>query len=161
MAGKPSSSVSTEYTLVNTLTPSCGPSRYSDAIASLEELLLLTPQNGFIVLKYAEMLYSAGEYPTAYKAFLRVLDVGASIERSSHAQGGPETRALWGLRATISKLREAAPAKKGGKDTTEKIKAESLDEVDQLVTDLLLNRAYSGDSKDKATPAAARAVLSA
>lgn len=77
----------------------------SKAIAALEELLLLVPQNGFYVLQYAEMLYTQGEYATAYKAFLRVLDVGSVVEKPSKAtlaEGatkGPEVRALWGLKA--------------------------------------------------------------
>ncbi|CAO1624452.1 unnamed protein product [Parajaminaea phylloscopi] len=139
----------------------------TQALSSLEELLLLVPQNGFLVLKYAETLYSAGEYATAYKAFLRVLDVGAGVERGSSAgRGGPETRALWGLRATLTQLRGsgagagAVSKRCGGKDGLEKIKAESMDDVEVLVTDLLLNRAYAGDGKDQATLKAARAVLS-
>lgn len=115
-----------------------------------------------MILKYAETLYTAGEFATAYKAFLRVLEVGADVERDSDAgRGGPETRALWGLHATIGQLRSAAATKNVGRgDGGERIKAESLDEVEQLVTDLLLNRAYSGEGKDKATLQAARIVLS-
>lgn len=84
--------------------------RYAKAIAALEELLLLVPQNGFYVLQYAETLYTQGEYATAYKAFLRVLDVGSVVDTpskvvSSQASSkGPEVRALWGLKAVTTAM---------------------------------------------------------
>lgn len=67
--------------------------------------MLLVPQNGFFVLQYAETLYTTSEYSTAYKAFLRVLDMGGLIEKSASGvvAKGPEVRALWGLRA-VSRL---------------------------------------------------------
>jgi hypothetical protein len=81
--------------------------RYAKAISALEELMLLVPQNGFFVLQYAEALYTTSEYSTAYKAFLRVLDMGGLIEKSAGGvvAKGPEVRALWGLKA-VSRLIE-------------------------------------------------------
>lgn len=69
--------------------------------------MLLVPQNGFFVLQYAEALYTTAEYSTAYKAFLRVLDMGGLIEKSAGGvvAKGPEVRALWGLKA-VSRLIE-------------------------------------------------------
>lgn len=77
--------------------------QYAKSAAALEELMLLVPQNGFFVLRYAETQYTAGEYATAYKGFLRVLDMGGMLERGSRGEGqadrGPEVRAAWGLKA--------------------------------------------------------------
>lgn len=149
------------------------------ALSALEELMLLMPQNGFYVLQYAETLYTAGEYATAYKSYLRVLDMGATVEKPTgkvrgedregeRSDKGPELRALWGLKATITKLRDgsatgAVSKKQQQQQEADGIKAESLDDVEQLVTDLILNRAYaSGGAKkaDAASLAAARRVLS-
>ncbi|PWN19605.1 TPR-like protein [Microstroma glucosiphilum] len=127
--------------------------QYAKAISALEELMLLVPQNGFFVLQYAEALYTTSEYSTAYKAFLRVLDMGGLIEKSASGvvAKGPEVRALWGLKATIGKLRESP--KKG---TSGDIKVDQLDAVEQLVKELL-NRAY-GPKSDQATAAELKAM---
>lgn len=58
------------------------------------------------------------------------------------------------LNQTIARLRESPK-----KATAGEIKAESLDAVEQLVSDLLLNRVYSGDKKDSASLVAARGVI--
>lgn len=80
--------------------------QYTKSAAALEELMLLVPQNGFFVLRYAETLYTMAEYATAYKAFLRVLDMGGTLTAaegggasSRDGDRGPEVRALWGLKA--------------------------------------------------------------
>ncbi|PWN24543.1 hypothetical protein BDZ90DRAFT_234827 [Jaminaea rosea] len=77
--------------------------QYAKSAAALEELMLLVPQNGFFVLRYAETQYTAGEYATAYKGFLRVLDMGGMLEKGQRGEGeadrGPEVRAAWGLKA--------------------------------------------------------------
>lgn len=67
--------------------------------------MLIVPQNGFYVLQYAETLYTQGEYAVAYKAFLRVLDMGSAVDKpaasttTTTTEKGPEVRALWGLQA--------------------------------------------------------------
>lgn len=122
--------------------------QYPKAIAALEELMLLVPQNGFFVLQYAETLYTAGEYATAYKAFLRVLDMGGVLEKGSgtgegktRTESGPEYRALFGLRATIAKLREfpkkATSSTGAAAAGVSEVKAESIDAVEALVEELI------------------------
>jgi len=49
--------------------------RYTSALKSLSHALLLSPQNPFTVLQYAETAYSAGDLPLALKMFLVVIDM--------------------------------------------------------------------------------------
>ncbi|CAO1636409.1 unnamed protein product [Sympodiomycopsis kandeliae] len=131
--------------------------QYNKAIAALEELMLIVPQNGFYVLQYAETLYTQGDFALAYKAFLRVLDMGGVVSKTTNdtnSERGPEVRALWGLQATIAKLRDLPK-----KATSGDIKAESLDAIEQMVSDLILNQAYGGARKDSSTLSAARKVI--
>ena len=78
-------------------------SRYSQALFALEELLLLSPQNGYYLLEYAETLYTAGEFAKAYKIYLRILELGNGNLAPNSADyedrtRGPWVRTLWGLK---------------------------------------------------------------
>lgn len=77
--------------------------KYPQAAYALEELILLAPQNSFYLLKYAEILYTAGETAKAYKIYLRILELGeGNLRRDSvHPEDriqGPWVRTLWGLK---------------------------------------------------------------
>ena len=49
--------------------------RYTSALQSLSHALLLSPQNPFTVLQFAETAFSAGDVPLALKMFLVVIDM--------------------------------------------------------------------------------------
>jgi hypothetical protein len=92
------------------------------------------------VLQYAETLYTAGEIAQSYKAYLRVLEMcGLPVEgkKERGARQGPWTRALWGLKLVTAKLLASS---------SKAIEVERVEEVDAMVTDLLLNTAYKGNS---------------
>ncbi|PWN48966.1 TPR-like protein [Violaceomyces palustris] len=131
---------------------------YNQSIFALEELMLLTPQNSFYVLQYAETLYTAGEVDKAYKAYLRVLEMCGEVtksqlrSKSKHQKTqvealeqdgpGPWLRALWGLKLCTTHLLSSKPSTSTSK---EEIRAEKVESIDELVTKLLLQTAYSPD----------------
>ncbi|KAJ7177956.1 hypothetical protein C8R46DRAFT_889118 [Mycena filopes] len=49
--------------------------QYSPALQALSHVLLLSPQNPFYVLQFAETAYTAGDLPLALKTFLVVVDM--------------------------------------------------------------------------------------
>ncbi|UZJ54702.1 hypothetical protein CBS101457_004022 [Exobasidium rhododendri] len=128
---------------------------YPQAAFALEELLLLVPHNSFFVLQYAETLYTAGEIAQSYKAYLRVLEMcGLSTDgkTAENTRQGPWTRALWGLKLVTAKLLSGSSKSGEVKD---------VEEIDAMVTDLLLNKAYKGNSSGvQKTRDAARALFS-
>ena len=71
--------------------------RYTSALKSLSHALLLSPQNPFTVLQFAETAYSAGDLPLALKMFLVVID----MDDESAAQEPPRGisfRAWFGIK---------------------------------------------------------------
>jgi len=50
--------------------------RYTSALQALSHALLLSPQNPFTFLQFAETAYTAGDLPLALKMFLVVIDMG-------------------------------------------------------------------------------------
>lgn len=135
----------------------------------MEELILLAPHNSFFALQYAETLATAGDLNLAYKQYLRVLEMcgGAEFNAKEATRQGPWTRALWGLKSVTTKLLTTSPtptkgAKAAGNSSNggQAEKPEKVEAIDALVTDLLLNKAYTGSSAGvKATRDAARKVL--
>ncbi|SPO24338.1 uncharacterized protein UTRI_03606 [Ustilago trichophora] len=138
---------------------------YAQSAFALEEVLLQIPQNSFFHLKYAETLYTAGETAKAYKAYLRVLEMcqsdGDALTQVSGKQGGPWVRALWGIKmATTALIASPAPTGKGSNVSEDNIDQSKVKRIDELVTNLLLNKVYI----PQAVPAkhlrdAARSVL--
>ena len=77
--------------------------KYAQAAYALEELVLLAPQNSYVLLHYAETLYTAGDIATAYKMYLRILELArGDIRVKENSRGeraaGPWVRTLWGLK---------------------------------------------------------------
>lgn len=154
---------------------------YSQAAFALEELILLAPSNTFFVLQYAEVLATMDDLPLAYKQYLRVLEMCGTESlkpdpQHPHRQG-PWLRSLWGLKSVTTKLLQRqrqtiSSTTKGASNkgfgisklasSIDDEKAEKVEAIDAMVTDLLLNKAYTGaDPGLKATRDAARKVLSA
>ncbi|CEH18826.1 Uncharacterized conserved protein [Ceraceosorus bombacis] len=142
---------------------------YPQAIFALEELQLLQPQNIFVVLQLAETQYTNQELEKAYTSFLRVVDMCDRVDPGTR-NTGPWLRSLWGLKATTSKLLQrgdgASVIRSGTKEDQAAFSLSKVKEVDALITDLILNRAYISSSKDglagpRLTREAARALLAA
>ncbi|KAK0530762.1 Inositol phosphatase SIW14 [Tilletia horrida] len=158
-----------------------------ESLYALEELLLLSPQNSFFVLQYAETLYSAGTpayISRAWREYLRVLEMcpqEASKETQEERRSGPWVRALWGLKAcssfflnySASSASTSVSRRKGqddsiaeGDESVAPPSAADVKAIDTLVTDLLLNKAYAGPDSGATASAqrvreAVRKVLSA
>ena len=134
---------------------------YSQSAFALEEVLLQVPQNSFFHLKYAETLYTAGETGKAYKAYLRVLELCQSDgEQAKGGRGGkgPWVRGLWGTKMATTTLL----AQTGGKGGEEAVDMAKVKKIDELVTNLLLNKVYTPSNvQDKGLRDVVRAVLAA
>lgn len=74
-----------------------GPVRYTYALQALSHALLLTPQNPFTFLQFAETAYSAGDIPLALKMFLVVIDMNESEDEDAIPLG-ISVRAWWGTK---------------------------------------------------------------
>ncbi|KAE8229387.1 hypothetical protein CF326_g5644, partial [Tilletia indica] len=149
------------------------------SLYALEELLLLSPQNSFYVLQYAETLYSVGTpayISRAWREYLRVIEMCPQEAGKGEDHGrraGPWVRALWGLKACSSYFlnnpTSSAVSKRKGQDESEADESvtppspEDIKAIDTLATDLLLNKAYAS-SGSSAPPShvreAVRKVLS-
>jgi hypothetical protein len=70
--------------------------RYTYALQALSHALLLSPQNPFTVLQFAETAYSSGDVPLALKMFLVVIDM--SEEEADAIPLGISIRAWWGIK---------------------------------------------------------------
>jgi hypothetical protein len=146
--------------------------RYAQAAFALEELILLVPHNSFFVLQYAEVLATMNDLDGAYKQYLRVLELCGNEQANEGKSNrhGPLVRALWGLKTITGRLlstpsnTQIQSKAKGNVAAVGSAlngnKAESVEAIDALITDLLLNRAYVGQGAGvKASRDAARKVL--
>lgn len=70
--------------------------RYTYALQALSHALLLSPQNPFTFLQFAETAYSSGDVPLALKMFLIVIDM--SEEEADAIPLGISVRAWWGTK---------------------------------------------------------------
>lgn len=70
--------------------------RYTYALQALSHVLLLSPQNPFSFLQFAETAYSSGDVPLALKMFLVVVDM--SEEEAGVIPLGISIRAWWGVK---------------------------------------------------------------
>ncbi|KAF8624675.1 hypothetical protein AX17_007006 [Amanita inopinata Kibby_2008] len=76
---------------------------YTSALQSLSHALLLSPQNPFTVLQFAETAYTAGDLPLALKMFLAVID----MDDESTAQEPPRgisVRTWYGIKLCARRL---------------------------------------------------------
>jgi tetratricopeptide (TPR) repeat protein len=74
--------------------------RYTYALQALSHALLLSPQNPFTFLQFAETAYSSGDVPLALKMFLVVIDM--SEEEADAIPLGISIRAWWGIKLVRS-----------------------------------------------------------
>jgi hypothetical protein len=72
-------------------------SRYTNALQALSHALLLTPQNPFTFLQFAETAYSSGDIPLALKMFLVVIDMNEGEDEDAIPLG-ISVRAWWGTK---------------------------------------------------------------
>lgn len=77
--------------------------QFSQAAYVAEEIVLLAPVDSYALLFYAEALYMAGETVSAYKIYLRILeiangDIDMRPNSSGKSSAGPWVRTLWGLK---------------------------------------------------------------
>lgn len=72
-------------------------SRYTSALQALSHALLLTPQNPFTFLQFAETAYTAGDIPLALKMFLVVIDMNENEDEDTIPLG-ISVRAWWGTK---------------------------------------------------------------
>ena len=70
--------------------------RYTYALQALSHALLLSPQNPFTFLQFAETAYSSGDVPLALKMFLLVIDM--SEEEADAIPLGISIRTWWGIK---------------------------------------------------------------
>ena len=70
--------------------------RYTYALQALSHALLLSPQNPFTFLQFAETAYSSGDLPLALKMFLVVIDMHE--EEVDAIPLGISVRAWWGTK---------------------------------------------------------------
>lgn len=71
--------------------------RYTSALKSLCHALLLSSQNPFTVLQFAETAYSAGDLPLALKMFLVVIDMDDESAAQEPSRGF-SVRAWFGIK---------------------------------------------------------------
>ncbi|KJA25320.1 hypothetical protein HYPSUDRAFT_76058 [Hypholoma sublateritium FD-334 SS-4] len=114
--------------------------QYTYALQALSHALLLTPQNPFTFLQFAETAYSAGDMPLALKMFLVVIDMNESEDEDAIPLG-ISVRAWWGTKLCTRQL-VASSATHNSQSNTSVPKNIKL--VDELATERVLT-AYSGE----------------
>ncbi|KAF8803377.1 tetratricopeptide repeat domain 35 [Phlegmacium glaucopus] len=112
--------------------------QYTHALQALSHALLLTPQNPFTFLQFAETAYSSGDVPLALKMFLVVIDM--SEEEMDDIPLGIAIRAWWGTKLCARQL-VSSPSSHNSQSKTPVPKNIKL--IDELATERVLT-AYSG-----------------
>ncbi|KDQ62320.1 hypothetical protein JAAARDRAFT_149119 [Jaapia argillacea MUCL 33604] len=77
--------------------------QYTSAMQSLSHVLLLSPQNPFYVLLFAETAYTSGDVPLALKMFLNTIDM-ADTDEDSLPPTGMLIRAWYGVKLCTRRL---------------------------------------------------------
>ncbi|KAH8914525.1 hypothetical protein BT69DRAFT_1286647 [Atractiella rhizophila] len=120
---------------------------YNQSLSALSNLILLQPYNTLFLLRNAETMYTAQDYPGAWKVFLRVIEISGSwkekwIDSEEEktgtdfaSGGGLGRRAAFGVKLTARKLLASPnPA----------VERKVVQDVDILMTKLLMD-IYSED----------------
>ncbi|PFH51196.1 hypothetical protein AMATHDRAFT_75155 [Amanita thiersii Skay4041] len=105
---------------------------YTFALQSLSHALLLSPQNPFTVLQFAETAYSAGDVPLALKMFLSVID----MDDESTAQEPPRgisVRAWYGIKLCSRRLIRSPTA-----SASKTVVPKNLNKIEELATEQVL-----------------------
>jgi len=118
--------------------------QYTSALQSLSHALLLSPQNLFTVLQFAETAYSAGDLPLALKMFLVVID----MDDESAAQRPPQgfsIRAWYGIKLCSSRLIQTPSL--GHSSPSKTAVPKNLKVIEELATEqVLLAYRHKGDA---------------
>ncbi|KAF8180126.1 hypothetical protein BJ912DRAFT_855370 [Pholiota molesta] len=114
--------------------------QYTNALQALSHALLLTPQNPFTFLQFAETAYSSGDIPLALKMFLVVIDMNEGEDEDAIPLG-ISVRAWWGTKLCTRQL-VASSATHNSQSNTAVPKNIKL--LDELATERVLT-AYSGE----------------
>ncbi|GAA6028922.1 hypothetical protein JCM8097_001507 [Rhodosporidiobolus ruineniae] len=108
---------------------------YPQALSAANHAVLIQPQNGWTLLKYAETAYTAGEVEVAWKTYLRVVEM--SDDEGKGLQGAGR-RAAVGAKLCLPRLR--SPSSRPSSASSDPLLAPShLDQMDLLLTRLLLD----------------------
>ncbi|KAF8902585.1 hypothetical protein CPB84DRAFT_1775740 [Gymnopilus junonius] len=114
--------------------------QYHSALQALSHALLLTPQNPFTFLQFAETAYTSGDVPLALKMFLVVIDMNESEDEDTIPLG-ISVRAWWGTKLCSRQL-VSSPSTYTSDSNTPVPKNIKL--IDELATERVLT-AYSGE----------------
>ncbi|KAJ3503388.1 hypothetical protein NLJ89_g8454 [Agrocybe chaxingu] len=114
--------------------------QYNSALQALAHVLLLTPQNPFAFLQYAETAYTAGDVPLALKMFLVVIDMN-DREDEDTIPLGISVRAWWGIKLCSRQLIVSTPSYTSLSNTAV---PKNIKLIDELATERVLT-AYSGE----------------
>ncbi|KAF8153166.1 hypothetical protein B0H34DRAFT_722531 [Crassisporium funariophilum] len=114
--------------------------QYTTALQALSHALLLTPQNPFTFLQFAETAYTSGDIPLALKMFLVVIDMNEGEDEDAIPMG-IFVRAWWGTKLCSRQL-VASPSSHHSNSKTPVPKIIKL--IDELATERVLT-AYSGE----------------
>jgi tetratricopeptide (TPR) repeat protein len=113
--------------------------QYTSALQALSHALLLTPQNPFTFLQFAETAYTAGDLPLALKMFLVVIDMNENEDEDTIPLG-ISVRAWWGTKLCTRQL--VISSNNVSESNTPVPKNIKL--IDELATERVLT-AYSGE----------------
>ncbi|KDQ09519.1 hypothetical protein BOTBODRAFT_36926 [Botryobasidium botryosum FD-172 SS1] len=129
---------------------------YPQSLAALSHALLISPQNPFYVLQYAETAYTADDVPLALKMFLRVAEmVGKEEPREGRRVVGVAHRAWYGVKLCIRRFAQ----NKNLPSASETTPPQHPLLLDELATERLLDAYSSSGDKPGAAAESRSAVL--
>ncbi|KPV73476.1 uncharacterized protein RHOBADRAFT_54696 [Rhodotorula graminis WP1] len=116
---------------------------YAQALAALAHAVVLAPSDPWVKLKFAETAYTQGDVALAWKEFLRVVEM--STEAGDKELKGAARRAAMGAKLCLPRLRTPEKSKKASKDADALLAPAKLDEMDLLLSKLLLDAYHKTD----------------
>ncbi|KAF8634369.1 hypothetical protein AX15_000940 [Amanita polypyramis BW_CC] len=117
---------------------------YASALKSLSHALLLSPQNPFTVLQFAETAYSAGDLPLALKMYLVVIDMDDGTAAQESPQGF-SIRAWYGIKLCSRRLIQSPSL--GTLSASKTPMPKNLEVIEELATEqVLLAYSKKGDA---------------
>ncbi|PPQ95542.1 hypothetical protein CVT26_008567 [Gymnopilus dilepis] len=114
--------------------------QYQFALQALSHALLLSPQNPFTFLQFAETAYTAGDVPLALKMFLVVIDMNDGEDEDTIPLG-ISVRAWWGTKLCTRLLVSSSSTHTSSSNTSV---PKNIKLIDELATERVLT-AYSGE----------------
>lgn len=127
--------------------------QYTHALQSLTHALLISPQNPFTHLQFAETAYTANDIPLALKMFLLVIDMDSNDHemKTNDPPMGIQIRAWMGIKQCTRRLMASSPKL----DTSASVSSSAsntpvpnrLELIDELATERVL-AAYRTEQRD-------------